>query len=96
MTEQKQGKHEGEQNVQNGCYNRNGNGITVKDPIIWFVYKRWENLQRNNSTNTINFELSLRQLWMITGMDVWYKFCDNPAKFRQLQSSQADMIQLQL
>ena len=33
MTEQKQGKHEGEQNVQNGCYNRNGNGITVKDPI---------------------------------------------------------------
>ncbi|XP_039797798.1 pentatricopeptide repeat-containing protein At3g57430, chloroplastic-like [Panicum virgatum] len=32
----------------------------------------------------------------LAGMDVWYKFCDNPAKFRQLQSSQADMIQLQL
>jgi len=49
-------------------YNRNGNGsIIVKDPIIWFIYKRWENLHEHNSTNTTqHFELSLRQLWMIT------------------------------
>jgi len=86
----------GEQNVQNGWYNRNGNGITVKDPISVHLQTLGELAEEQLYKHHQQLGLSLRQLWMITGMDVWYKFCDNPAKFRQLQSSQADMIQLQL
>ena len=62
--------------------------------LLGFIYRRWENSQRKNSTNTINnlgFPCA-NYRWL----QVWYKFCDNPAKFRQSQSSQADMVQLQL